>query len=93
MQLSSMLSRSRLSLGLRWRPRDENKEADQLTNEDFTGFSMDHRIAVSWADLRFDVLEDMVRTREAFDQARQQAKAEAKQAPKVKPKKFDKSPW
>lgn len=93
MQLSSMLSRSRLSLGLRWRPRDENTEADQLTNEDFTGFSMDHRIAVSWADLQFDVLDDMVRTRKAFDQARQQARAAAKQAPKVKPKKFDKSPW
>ena len=33
MQLSSALSRARLSLGLRWRPRDENTEADQLTNE------------------------------------------------------------
>ena len=93
MQLSSLLSRSRLSLGLRWRPRDENKEADQLTNEDFTGFDPGLRIAVSWSDLRFEVLEYMVKTREGFEQARQQARAAAKQAPKVRPKKFDKSPW
>ena len=93
MQLSSLLSRSRLSLGLRWRPRDENTEADQLTNEQFTGFEADRRIAVCWGDLQFDVLEDLVRTREAFEQAKQQARAAAKQAPKVKPKKFDKSPW
>jgi len=93
MQLSSLLSRSRLSLGLRWRPRDENTEADQLTNEQFTGFEADRRIAVCWGDLQFDVLEDLVRTREAFEQAKQQARAAAKQAPKVKPKKFDKTPW
>ena len=93
MQLSSALSRSRLSLGLKWRPRNENTEADQLTNEDFTGFDAGLRIGVRWQDLQFEVLEDMVRTREAFDQAKQLAKEAAKLAPKVKSKKFDKSPW
>ena len=93
MQLSSALSRSRLSLGLKWRPRDENTEADRLANEDFTGFDTGLRIGVIWQDLQFEVLEDMVRTREAFDQAKQLAKEAAKSAPKVKSKKFDKSPW
>jgi len=93
MQLSSSLSRSRLSLGLRWRPREENTEADRLTNEDFTGFVAEQRIEVRWQDLHLEVLEDMVQTRNAFELAKQQAKDAAKQAPKVKSKKFDKSPW
>ena len=33
MQMSSMLAKARLSLRLRWRPREENTEADDLTNE------------------------------------------------------------
>ena len=42
-----------------------------LANEDFTGF--EHWITglqFLGPDLQFDVLEDMVRTREAFDQAK-----------------------
>ena len=35
MQLSSMLSRSRLSLGLRWRPRDKNTRLGSLGNGRF----------------------------------------------------------
>jgi hypothetical protein len=31
MQLSSSLAKARLSLDLRWRPREENVEADNLT--------------------------------------------------------------
>ena len=39
MQLSALLARARLSLNLKWRPREENVEADQLTNEQFDAFS------------------------------------------------------
>ena len=93
MQLSSSLSRSRLSLGLRWRPREENVEADQLTNEDFTGFDESLRIDACWDDLQFKVLEDLVQTRESFVLEKARAKEMAVRAPKVRPKKFDKSPW
>ena len=44
MQLSASLSKARLSLGLKWRPREENIEADSLTNEIFTGFEGSARI-------------------------------------------------
>ena len=93
MQLSSDLSRARLSLGLKWRPREENTEADQLTNEVFTGFDDDLRIQVRWTDLDFGVLNSLVKTHDEFEAAKISAKAAAKQAPKVKSKKFDKSPW
>jgi len=93
MQLSSSLSRSRLSLGLRWRPGEENVEADQLTNEDFTGFDESLRIVACWDDLQFGVLDDLVQTRESFVLEKAKAKELAVRAPKVRPKKFDKTPW
>ena len=79
-------------MGLRWRPREENVEADQLTNEDFTGFES-LRIDACWDDLQFKVLEDLVQTRESFVLEKARAKEMAVRAPKVRPKKFDKSPW
>ena len=63
MQLSSALSRARLSLGLRWRPRDENTEADQLTNENFEGFDDKLRLHVCWDSLDLQVLEGLMHTR------------------------------
>ena len=93
MQLSSALSRARLSLGLRWRPREENTEADQLTNEVYDGFEQAQRLHVSWGDLDLGVLDGLIRTREEFVRLREVAKESSKLAPKVKGKKFDKSPW
>ena len=49
MELSSCLAKSRLTLDLRWRPREENQEADELTNEIFTSFSMDDRVPLTLA--------------------------------------------
>eukprot|EP00435_Cladocopium_sp_Y103_P006153 s4710_g2.t1 len=38
MQLSHLLFGASLQLTLRWRPRDENQDADDLTNSDFKNF-------------------------------------------------------
>ena len=46
MQLSSALSKSRLSLRLKWRPREENTEADDLTNERFYEFDPSKRVDI-----------------------------------------------
>eukprot|EP00435_Cladocopium_sp_Y103_P025990 s72_g6.t1 len=92
MQMSSALSRARLSLGLRWRPREENTQADQLTNEDFTGFSMDKRVQVSLGDVDVSVLQKLVDTRAEFDAAREAAKELAKVATGPGKKKTDKTP-
>lgn len=45
MELSSSLAKPRLTLDLRRRPREENTEADDLTNGDFSKFSMDDRVS------------------------------------------------
>ena len=70
MQLSAALTRARLSLGLQWRPREENTEADQLTNEEFSGFREDQRVVLTWSSLELSVLMELVRTRTEFDLAR-----------------------
>ena len=93
MQLSSSLARARLSLALKWRPREENVEADQLTNEVFTGFEEGSRINVEFGDVDLGVLLALVESRNDFVAAKLRAKEEAKHLPKSSKKNFDKSPW
>ncbi|CAK9003304.1 unnamed protein product, partial [Durusdinium trenchii] len=76
MQLSASLSKARLGLRLRWRPRDENEEADDLTNEVFGSFSESLRVPLTLQDLDLKILSLLVETREAFDVARAKAKAD-----------------
>ena len=92
-QLSAALTRARLSLGLQWRPREENTEADQLTNEEFSGFREDQRVVLTWSSLELSVLMELVRTRTEFDLARDAAREAAKVAPKLRKGNVDKSPW
>ena len=93
MQLSSSLARARLSLALRWRPREENVEADQLTNEVYTGFDQELRVEVSLEDLDLSVLMSLVESRSEFETARSAAKEAARRLPLQSKKKSDKSPW
>ena len=53
MQLSSALARSRLALSLRWRPREENVEADNLTNELFEGLQTTRGLVWPFRTLTF----------------------------------------
>jgi hypothetical protein len=56
MELAEQLRARRLLLQVAWRPRDENEEADALTNEVFAAFSPEKRVHVEWASLPFVVL-------------------------------------
>lgn len=93
MQLSSRLSRARAALSLRWRPRDENTEADDLTNENFDGFDPGLRIAMSLQDMELPILLSLVATHSEFEGAKLAAKKDRKHDWGSKSKKFDKSPW
>ena len=93
MQLSAVLARARLMLRLRWRPREENVEADDLTNERFSGFDVEKRINMVWHDLDLEILQALVQTRKAFEQKKVEAKAGASNQAAGKSKKFDKTPW
>ena len=93
MQLSSELSKARLSLRLKWRPREENTEADDLTNEKFSEFDPAKRVDVIWKDFDFSILQALVQTRGEFEKKKQEAKAVPSDKHQPRGKKFDKSPW
>eukprot|EP00435_Cladocopium_sp_Y103_P074174 s127_g47.t1 len=93
MQMSAHLARARLALTLQWRPREENQEADDLTNEKFDGFDMDKRISILLNEMDLSILTALVEAHEAFERAKVSAKELAKGEGEPKGKKFDKSPW
>ena len=93
MQLSSALSKARLNLRLRWRPREENVEADRLTNEDFEGFPPSLRVQLSFEDIDLRLVEELWETKLQFDTARQESKDSKKLNGGSKKRKFEKSEW
>ena len=66
MQMTSMLGARNLWLDLAWVAREQNVEADSLTNSDFSGFSAANRLPVIWSDLPLDVLDSLVREGTGF---------------------------
>ena len=91
MQLSSVLSRAKIDLHLNWRPRDENKLADALTNGDYSGVSPGRRVNLSFEDIPLDVVNKLWLTKVAFDEARSSPHVTGTTA--TSSRKFDKSPW
>ena len=93
MQLSAALSKARLVLTLKWRPREENTEADDLTNEKFSEFDLDKRIVISLADVDTSIISDLVQTRAEFELKKEEAKSKNVASSGGAKKRFDKSPW
>ena len=95
MQLSDLLLRSSLELLLRWRPRDENQLADQLTNEVFTNFTVEHRLIIKYSDLPLSLLHQLWETKESFDAARRAQAALSSEAAQLqsRKRKTEKTPW
>ena len=76
-----------LVLSVAWRPRDENEEADALTNQAFQAFDPAKRIDIAWKDLRFFVLPDLVgRALQHFEDMRETRRSERKRASGEPPK-------
>ena len=94
MQLSSAIAKARLSLDLRWRPREENEEADSLTNEVFDAFDLELRVPVTFSDLDLSLVFALWETKREFDELKERARLARASTPKHKVnKKVDKSPW
>ena len=91
MQLSSVLSRSKIDLHLNWRPRDENKLADALTNGDYSDVSPGKRVNLRFEDIPLDVINKLWQTKVAFDEAR--VSPHITGTTSTTSRKFDKSPW
>ena len=81
MELSEQLRSRQLVLSVAWRPRDENEEADALTNERFGAFSLDRRVHVKWSDLRFSVLPRLTDQAVRHFEELQKLKAAARRRP------------
>ncbi|CAE7416198.1 unnamed protein product [Symbiodinium sp. CCMP2592] len=63
MQLTHVLMKAGLRLNLGWRPRDENQEADDLTNEIFDRFSEELRVPVQYSELPLSFLRTLYEAR------------------------------
>ena len=63
MQLTHLLMKASLKLNLGWRPRDQNQEADDLTNEVFDRFSQELRIPLQYTDLQLSFLHSLYEAR------------------------------
>ena len=66
MQLTCMLGDRNLWLGLQWVPRLSNTEADALTNDDYSLFSMNLRIEVKWEEVPLDVMTSLLLEGQGF---------------------------
>ena len=67
-ELAHQLRVQEVELGITWRPREENIEADALTNLDCAAFDPGKRVAVAWEDLKFWVLDCLVAKANLFHQ-------------------------
>eukprot|EP00435_Cladocopium_sp_Y103_P067626 s1270_g30.t1 len=92
MQLSSSLAKCRMALNLKWRPREENTEADSLTNEDFSSFDLNKRINICLKDVDLAILNDLVEVWSEFEDSKLKAKDKLRAPKGTASKKFDKSP-
>ena len=73
-----------LGVSLVWVPRDQNEEADALTNGDFHGFDPRLRIRAPVEGMRWLVMDDMLKASEelysTIEKEKASKKVEAKQA-------------
>ena len=66
MQLTDSMMRSGMRVGLKWRPRDENTVADDLTNEKFDQVDIAKRVQIRWNEIKLDLLNKLWGAREEF---------------------------
>ncbi|CAE8607179.1 unnamed protein product, partial [Polarella glacialis] len=68
MQLATTLSARRLQLHLDWRPREENQEADDLTNNRYDAFDETKRVNISWNQVEKGLLEKLLLCQSEYEQ-------------------------
>ena len=66
MQLTDSMMKSGMRVVLKWRPRDENTVADDLTNERFDQVDMEKRVRMQWKEVKLDLLNKLRGAREEF---------------------------
>jgi hypothetical protein len=74
-ELSAQLRSRGMSLGLEWAPRDQNEEADALTNNDFAAFNPALRVDVEVDKINWLILPKMLEVASSIYERVQEAKA------------------
>ena len=68
-ELAYQLRERDISLHLHWAPREQNEEADALTNGDSVAFSPERRIEVDLSKVEFLILPELARVSEEIYQS------------------------
>lgn len=66
MQVSHTLSKLGAVMKLNWRPREQNQEADDLTNDKFDKFDQSNRRHLDWSDIDLSLLNSLLVESETF---------------------------
>ena len=74
--------------------REENTEADDLTNGDFTKFDMSLRRLVSFSDLKLDLFEELMACYDEYESSKVALKSVTQLEKASKKQKLaEKTPW
>jgi len=96
-ELAEQLREKNLNLGLSWTPRDQNEEADDLTNEKFGRFSPSLRIKVNLETISWKILPEMLAVSEDLYKRAQEEKSKPTEGEGRRKKKEktlkEKQPW
>jgi hypothetical protein len=86
-ELSEQLRSRSAELYLTWIPRENNQEADDLSNLKFDGFSLDKRIPFTISGIPWKVFSELIlATKEMFDlinHQREQQRLKKRKAPPI----------
>ena len=96
-ELSAQLRERSMALNLGWVPRDQNEEADALTNGDFASFSSGIRVDVDVANVRWLILPRMLEVAgEIYERVRRSKEGEGPPKAAARPKSGSfrqRNPW
>ena len=93
MQLSSVLARARVGVRLKWRPREENMVADDITNSVYTQLDLQKKLSIAYGDIPTEIIHALWEVKTEFDKARLAAKTTAASGQTKKGKWQDKTQW
>ena len=85
MELATQLARRGATLRANWIPRDQNEEADALTNLDFRHFDPARRVEVDLERLQFNVMKDLFAAGDDYLAELDALKLKAKSSPASAP--------
>ena len=96
-ELAEQLRDRNLNLALSWTPRDQNEEADDLTNERFGRFDASLRVKVNLETIPWKILPEMLAISEDLYKRVQEEKAKPTKGSEKKSKKEktlkERQPW